>query len=75
MPAPSRAGPSTRAEIYFGDAAGGRSDYPASTTWGTAGPTLIVLGTGQLFGRNLISAVSAKGWLRVIVVRGRVNAT
>jgi transposase len=32
------------------------------------------MGTGQRFGLNLISAVSAKGLLRFMVVRGRVAA-
>ena len=63
-----------RAEIYFGDEAGVRSDYHAGTTWGAAGQTPIVMRTGQRFGLNLISAVSAKGLLRFMVVRGRVTA-
>jgi transposase len=59
------------AEIYFGDEAGVRSDHHAGTTWSPAGQTPVVLGTGQRFGLNLISAVSAKGLLRFMVVRGR----
>ena len=64
----------TGAEIYFGDEAGLRSDYHAGTTWAPAGQTPVVMGTGQRFGLNLISAVSAKGLLRFMVVRGRVGA-
>lgn len=63
-----------RAEIYFGDEAGVRSDHHAGTTWAPAGQTPIVMGTGQRFGLNLISAVSAKGLLRFMVVRGRIAA-
>jgi len=62
------------AEIYFGDEAGVRSDHHAGTTWAPVGQTPIVMGTGQRFGLNLISAVSAKGLLRFMVVRGRVAA-
>lgn len=62
------------AEIYFGDEAGVRSDHHAGTTWSPAGQTPIVLGTGQRFGLNLISAVSAKGLLRFMVVKGRIAA-
>ncbi len=61
-----------KAEIYFGDEAGVRSDHHAGTTWSPRGQTPIVLGTGQRFGLNLISAVSAKGLLRFMVVRSRV---
>jgi len=60
------------AEIYFGDEAGVRSDHHAGTTWGPKGQTPLVMGTGQRFGLNLISAVSAKGLMRFMVVRGRV---
>ncbi len=41
---------------------------------GPAGQTPIVMGTGQRFGWNLISAVRAKGLLWFLVVRGRVAA-
>ena len=63
-----------RAQIYFGDEAGVRSDHHAGTTWAPRGQTPIVLGTGQRFGLNLLSAISAKGLLRFMVVRGRVGA-
>jgi transposase len=62
------------AEIYFGDEAGVRSDGHAGRTWAPAGQTPIVLATGQRFGLNLISAVSAKGLLRFMVVRSKVGA-
>jgi transposase len=62
------------AEIYFGDEAGVRSDGHSGRTWAPAGQTPIVLATGQRFGLNLISAVSAKGLLRFMVVRSKVGA-
>jgi transposase len=61
------------AEIYFGDESGVRSDFHAGTTWSPRGQTPVVLTTGQRFSLNMISAVSAKGLLRFMVVQGRVN--
>jgi len=61
------------AEIYFGDESGVRSDGHAGTTWSPKGQTPIVLTTGQRFGLNMLSVVSAKGLLRFMVVKGRVG--
>jgi transposase len=61
------------AEIYFGDESGVRSDGHAGTTWSPKGQTPIVMTSGQRFGLNLISAVSARGLLRFMVVQGRIN--
>lgn len=61
------------AAIYFGDEAGVRSDYHAGTTWGIKGQTPIVPRTGQRSAVNMISAVSARGHLRFMVTKGRVN--
>lgn len=63
----------TGAEIYFGDEAGVRSDYHSGTTWGVIGQTPVVAATGQRFSLNMISAVSAQGRLRFMVVDGNVN--
>jgi transposase len=60
------------AEIYFGDEAGVRSDHHSGTTWGVRGKTPVVWGTGARFSLNVISAISARGNLRFMVVRGRV---
>jgi transposase len=62
------------AEIYFGDEAGVRSDGHAGTTWAPKGQTPIVMTTGQRFGLNMISAVSSKGLLRFMIVKGKVAA-
>jgi transposase len=62
------------AEIYFGDEAGVRSDHHAGTTWGVRGQTPEVRATGARFSLNVISAISASGHLRFMVVRGRVAA-
>ena len=62
------------AAIFFGDEAGVRSDYHPGTTGGVRGQTPQVPATGQRFGMNLISAVSARGELRFMVVKGKLNA-
>jgi len=61
------------AEIYFGDEAGVRSDGHAGTTWGIQGQTPIVRSTGQRSSVNMISAVSARGRLRFMLTKGKVN--
>lgn len=63
-----------KAEIYFGDEAGVRSDFHAGTTWAPIGETPVVKTTGARFGLNLLSAVSAQGKMRFMVVRGKVGA-
>jgi transposase len=63
-----------RGEIYFGDESAIRSDYHSGTTWGVKGQTPIVLASGQRFSLSLISAVSARGLLRFMAVKGKVNA-
>jgi len=61
------------AEIYFGDEAGVRSDCHAGTTWGVKGQTPVVRSTGQRSSVNMISAVSARGVLRFMLSKGKVN--
>lgn len=61
------------AEIFFSDEAGVRSDYHAGTTWGRRGQTPVVPATGQRFGLNMISAVSARGQMRFMLVKGKLN--
>lgn len=63
-----------KAEIYFGDEAGVRSDFHSGTTWGIKGKTPVVSSTGARFGLNLISAVNPRGNMRFMVTRGRVGA-
>jgi transposase len=62
------------ATIYFADEAGVRSDYHAGTTWAPVGHTPVVATTGDRFGVNLISAVTAKGALRFAAYEGNLNA-
>jgi transposase len=63
------------AEIYFGDAAHIRSDHHAGRTWGAKGATPIVQATGSRHGMSLMSAVSARGHMRFMIIdKGSVNA-
>jgi transposase len=73
-PAIRRLAKREKAEIYFGDEAGVRSDAHAGTTWAPVGRTPVVITTGARFGLNMISAISARGKLRFMTVKGRVNA-
>jgi len=58
------------AEIFFEDDSGVRSDFHSGATWALRGKTPVVRVTGQRFRLNMISAVSPKGSLRFMVVRG-----
>ena len=62
------------AEIFFGDEAGVRSDHHSGTTWAPKGKTPVVSATGARFGFNIISAISARGTLRFMIVEGSVGA-
>ena len=62
------------AEIFFEDESGVRSDFHSGTTWAPKGRTPVVRVTGQRFSLNMISAVSPRGALRFMVVRGGVGA-
>lgn len=61
------------AEIYFADEAGIRSDHHNGTTWAPKGETPVVKVTGQRFSLNMLSAISARGEMRFMVVKGKVN--
>jgi len=63
-----------KAEIFFEDEAGVRSDYHSGTTWGIKGQTPVIRTTGARFSLNMISAVSAQGKLRFMTFRGKMNA-
>ncbi len=63
-----------KAQIYFGDEAGVRSDHHAGTTWAIKGKTPVVSTTGARFSLNIVSAVNAQGEFRFMTVKGRVGA-
>lgn len=64
-----------KAQIFFGDEAGVRSDHHAGTTWAVKGKTPVVSTTGARFSLNIISAVSAQGEFRFMTVKDRVGAS
>ena len=63
-----------KAEIFFEDESGVRSDFHSGSTWAARGQTPIVRVTGQRFSLNMISAISPRGALRFMVVKGGVGA-
>jgi transposase len=63
-----------RAEIWFGDESGLRSDYHAGTTWGRKGQTPVVRSTGARYRLNLLSAVNRRGRMRFMIEKSRLNA-
>jgi transposase len=58
-----------KAQIYWGDEMGMRSDHQTGTTYGRKGETPVILGTGQRFRCNMISAVTNRGKLSFMVYR------
>lgn len=73
-PAIRAAAKQQKAEIWFADEAGVRSDTHAGTTWAPRGQTPVVSSTGARFGLNIISAVNPQGHFRFMCVNGGVNA-
>lgn len=63
-----------KAEIFFEDESGVRSDFHSGSTWAVRGQTPVVRVTGQRFSLNMISAISPRGQLRFMVVKGGVGA-
>ena len=63
-----------KAEIYFEDEAGIRSDHHFGTTWGMKGTTTIVKTTGARFSLNMISAITSKGKMKFMTYSGKMKA-
>lgn len=63
------------ADIYFGDEAGLRSDYHSGTTWAPKGQTPVSRKTGKRFSMNMISAVTSKGKMKFMTVKGKMNSS
>jgi transposase len=63
-----------KALIHWGDEMGMRSDHQAGTSWGRRGRTPVVVGTGQRFGCNMISALTNQGHLSFMIFRQRFTA-
>ena len=62
------------ATIYFEDESGIRSDFHAGKTWALKGQTPVVGTTGARFRLNMIAAISTRGQLRFMVVKGTIQA-
>jgi transposase len=73
FPAIRRQALKKKADIWFADEAGVRSNAHAETTWAPRGQTPIVSTTGARFRVNLISAVSRRGDFRFMAVDERVT--
>jgi transposase len=58
-----------KAEIYWGDEMGLRSDHAAGRTYSLRGQTPVVPGTGRRFGCNMISAITNRGRLNFMVFK------
>jgi transposase len=62
------------ATIYWGDEMGLRSDHAVGRTFAPCGQTPVILGTGQRFGCNMISAITNKGKLAFMVYKSKFNS-
>ena len=63
-----------KAQIYWGDEMGMRSDHATGRTYGLKGRTPVIAGTGQRFGCQMISVITNRGKLYFMVHRGKFNA-
>jgi transposase len=63
-----------KAQIYWGDEMGMRSDHQTGTTYGRKGITPVIPGTGQRFRCNMISAITNRGKLYFMVYRQGFSA-
>src|SRR4030042_6743891 len=63
-----------KADIFFGDEAGVRSDFHSGKTWAVRGKTPIVSTTGARFGCNMLSSISPRGVPRFMIIKGKLTA-
>jgi transposase len=62
------------ATIYFQDESGVRSDFHSGTTWALKGQTPIIESTGARFGLNMMAAITPRGQMHFMIVKGTVRA-
>lgn len=62
-----------KAQIYWGDEMGLRSDHVSGKSYALAGQTPQIRATGQRFGCNMISAITNKGGLAFMVFEGKFH--
>jgi transposase len=63
-----------KAQIYWCDEMGLRSDHQAGRSYGRRGQTPVIPGTGQRFRCNMVSAITNRGRLAFMVFRERFTA-
>lgn len=63
-----------KAEIYWGDEMGLRSDHAVGRSYGRRGQTPVIPGTGKRFGCNMISAITNRGRLNFMVFKKRFRS-
>ena len=63
-----------KAQIYWGDEMGLRSDHAVGRSYGLKGQTPVILATGQRFGCSMISAITNQGRLNFMVFKERFTA-
>jgi transposase len=73
-PAIVRQAAKEKAEIFWGDEMGLRSDHQAGTTWGEKGRTPVVRMSGTRFGCNMITAITNRGTMSFMVFTGSFTA-
>lgn len=62
-----------KAEIYWGDETGMRSDHAAGRSYGRRGRTPVIRSSGKRFGCNMISAITNRGRLYFMVFGQEFN--
>jgi transposase len=62
------------AVIYFQDESGVRSDFHSGTTWALKGQTPIIEATGARFGLNMMAAITPRGEMHFMIVKGTVSS-
>ena len=63
-----------KAEIYWGDEMGLRSDHTVGRSYGRRGQTPVIPGSGQRFGCSMISAITNRGRLNFMVFKKRFRS-
>jgi len=63
-----------KAEIYWGDEMGLRSDHACGRSYGRCGETPVIPGTGKRFGCNMVSAITNRGRLYFMIFKRRFKA-
>lgn len=58
-----------KAEIYWGDEMGLRSDHAVGRSYGREGKTPVIPGPGKRFGCNMVSAITNRGHLMFMVFK------